>query len=392
MDIAKIQALKVLQNFDLANLARTEELGKNFNFEEVKPHAEDIIEYANTLAIEIVSTFPQNNQNEIYNASDKAIQDFNRILSFDNSQDNSIRIRSTLITAIEKNKNSYFNIMMKYRSMMPVEIDESPKYQELLNSIDQAETLASGLQKKCIEWYKNFSEETLQLAAASEEHRNQTDDIEKKVAATHETISEVKANIGKTFEDYSDGLKNDFENLKSELKESLSLEEARSLWESKRKSHRLNYFAIGIVLTTILIITPAVAIYNIDIIAAEIKKLSDLVSNQTIPTGQEDSAWVFAFSNQITRLLIIGLPITAYIWATRILVRIFLANRALMDDAYERKTMLDTYLYLVGEGKAKTEDRPLVLNALFRPSPGHAPDIEPPNLSDIIKLKNKSSA
>lgn len=53
--------------------------------------------------------------------------------------------------------------------------------------------------------------------------------------------------------------------------------------------------------------------------------------------------------------------------------------------------MLDTYLFLTGQGQAQEEHRVLMLNALFRPLPGQAiQDVEPPNWAELmIAAKDK---
>lgn len=383
MALPKIEGetnLTELQTFDPESLARKAELGTNYNFEEIVPVAQEIINYSKNLDIKIVTTFPQQNQIEIYNRSKNSLESFYAVLSFDNSGQNASLVRNRLIGRVKQEQTSYFALFIKYRSMMPINFKGISSYDIYMKKIEEIEKQATILDRKITEIFTQYGEANSKL----DHFHRQSEEVDTR-------IKETQKNIGTKYQEYESALKSNFENLKTELKESLSLEEARLLWESKRNSHRQNYIVLGIILAVILIVTPVIAILNVDFIADKIKILSESFSNQSIPTGQEENAWVFALSNQITRLLIVGLPITAYIWATRILVRIFLSNRALMDDAYERKTMLDTYLYLVGQGNANIEDRPLILNALFRSSPGQAPDIEPPNLSDVVNLKKQAN-
>ncbi len=57
------------------------------------------------------------------------------------------------------------------------------------------------------------------------------------------------------------------------------------------------------------------------------------------------------------------------IWATRLVIRMWLSNAHLATDAEERVTMVQTYLALIEDGKmTKDEDRALVLTPLFRPA------------------------
>lgn len=55
-------------------------------------------------------------------------------------------------------------------------------------------------------------------------------------------------------------------------------------------------------------------------------------------------------------------------WAGRIFVRMFLSQLHLSMDAHERSTMVMTYLALTQDGRITPEERPLVLQPLFRPT------------------------
>lgn len=83
-------------------------------------------------------------------------------------------------------------------------------------------------------------------------------------------------------------------------------------------------------------------------------------------------------------------------WLLRFIGRFVAANMVLQTDADQRRVMLQTYLALVGDKDAKMEqaDRTLILNAVFRPLPGHqSEDVAPPTLLDLaanaVKGKDK---
>jgi len=57
----------------------------------------------------------------------------------------------------------------------------------------------------------------------------------------------------------------------------------------------------------------------------------------------------------------------------------------LMDDARQRHTTMDTYFHLIESNGATTEERGLMLNALFRPLAGHGQDnVDPPNFIELM--------
>jgi hypothetical protein len=86
------------------------------------------------------------------------------------------------------------------------------------------------------------------------------------------------------------------------------------------------------------------------------------------------------------RLLLIGVPIGFVVWAIKLIVRYNNRSLLLMDDASQRITMLNTYLFLVKQGAATLQDRGALLEAMFRRAPGHGPEtIDPPSMTDIMK-------
>lgn len=66
--------------------------------------------------------------------------------------------------------------------------------------------------------------------------------------------------------------------------------------------------------------------------------------------------------------LLFVVPTVIVLWTLRFLHRQATTNLALMSDADERVTMVETYLALQAEGKIEAIERPLVLQPLFRPS------------------------
>lgn len=56
-------------------------------------------------------------------------------------------------------------------------------------------------------------------------------------------------------------------------------------------------------------------------------------------------------------------------WVGRLLTKLYLSQHHLRQDAEERATMTETYLALIENGAASTDDRQVILNALFRNTP-----------------------
>lgn len=76
-----------------------------------------------------------------------------------------------------------------------------------------------------------------------------------------------------------------------------------------------------------------------------------------------------ALSTYVVVTAALGTVLTVLFWTARVLLRQYLTERRLEGDADERRVMTQTYLALISEGAAEDEDRLIILNALFRPSP-----------------------
>ena len=77
------------------------------------------------------------------------------------------------------------------------------------------------------------------------------------------------------------------------------------------------------------------------------------------------------FPNAIFLIASAGLASCAGLafWAGRLLTKLYLSQHHLRQDADERATMTETYLALIENSAASTEDRQVILNALFRNTP-----------------------
>ncbi|MBD9390099.1 hypothetical protein IB237_23140 [Agrobacterium sp. AGB01] len=93
-------------------------------------------------------------------------------------------------------------------------------------------------------------------------------------------------------------------------------------------------------------------------------------------------------SFSVASLVIFTIPVLAYGWLLKHVSRVYTQNLAVAADAEHRRVMAITFL---GLAKRKSvgvseQDRALILNALFRPSPTSAQDDGPPSgLLELIK-------
>lgn len=78
---------------------------------------------------------------------------------------------------------------------------------------------------------------------------------------------------------------------------------------------------------------------------------------------------------------------TMYLWAMRILVRLYTAEHHLAIDARGRSALTETYLSLTKEGAASDADRAIMLSVIFRPvADGLVKEEGPPSISPSSML------
>ena len=75
-----------------------------------------------------------------------------------------------------------------------------------------------------------------------------------------------------------------------------------------------------------------------------------------------DYAKLIRFAGVLTLFAVV------WIWALRVLVRLFLTNAHLQSDADERVTMVKTFLAMKNDEAVKSEELKIVLQAIFRPA------------------------
>lgn len=206
------------------------------------------------------------------------------------------------------------------------------------------------------------------------ETRSQLDSIERDYKIFRATVTDPAAAL--------DGFK-------ASVQEELKLNDARKLWHGSAEQHFRAYCLSWVILAILLVIFPMALISNSETIFGFFRSVGEAVLVD-LPENASETAILIA---AVSRLVLITLPVALYIWLIRIVVRFNMRSLLLMNDANQRNTMLETYLHLVEQDAGVKADRPLILEALFRRTPGHGPDtIEPPNLADVMKLGSKGSA
>ncbi|MDO5895642.1 hypothetical protein [Agrobacterium sp. Azo12] len=191
-------------------------------------------------------------------------------------------------------------------------------------------------------------------------------------------------------EDKSQGIESDIRQLRADLDAQVArfgTEAARKLWGEREKQSKWALILSSVAICLLIAAPIALAVcftteilhYLAQIVAAS--ALPTIDSNgQQLPPPTDAQVTIAA----VGRLVIVTVPIFLYIWAIRLVVRFNSRSLLLLDDARLRLTMLDTFFHLIEKEGAVKEDRALVLNALFRPAPGHGDNVDPPNFTELV--------
>jgi hypothetical protein len=227
-----------------------------------------------------------------------------------------------------------------------------------------------------------LASETAELNHAAKE---KLESIEAYFRNISQTVIDLQDRIA-AFDKSLEASETNLDAFKTAAYEALKIDASHKLWSDEAKKHKMAYWCSSIVIAALIGI-PIVGIVTEYRQILEILHSLNVSSLEGLPPNI-DGAMLTAIS--ISRLTIIALPIALYFWLIKLSVRFNTRSLAMMDDANQRNTMMHTYLNLIEKGAAQTEDRALLLNAIFRPAPGHTSEgIDAPNLADLIQRGSK---
>lgn len=166
------------------------------------------------------------------------------------------------------------------------------------------------------------------------------------------------------------------------VREELKIDTTKILWKDRAFWSATSFWTSAVVVAFAILAPPLWALTHIEAVLAVLKRVGD-AATQGLPS---DATAAQLTAATISRLVVISAPLGLYFWAIKLLVRFNTRSMVLMDDARQRHTTMDTYFHLIERSGATTEERGLMLNALFRPLPGQGQEnVEPPNFMELVK-------
>lgn len=240
---------------------------------------------------------------------------------------------------------------------------------------------------------ERFTKDLNIISKKQEEISTNTTGIEERLVRAAKAIKEMTSTLLATrqqIEEQSgavDDIKKEAIAHRAALREELKLSEAKKLWEDREKQ---STWAFWISSTVILLIVSAIGMSLIsysDQVIGFVRNIEEKSFPAVVPSGDSVALTIALSVAFLSRIALIVFPAALVIWVLRIMVRFQTRSMLLMDDARQRVSILNTYLFLIERGVVSKSDRAAVLEALFRRAPGHGPEaVEPPDFVDLIKL------
>jgi hypothetical protein len=163
------------------------------------------------------------------------------------------------------------------------------------------------------------------------------------------------------------------------LEERIGFDQAKGLWDRRSREYTIAFaISASASLGLIAAVIWSAFIYRQDVMDYFFEVERRLTAGAG-PQGGEIAQAIATFS----RLAFITVPLALLVWVVRILLRFNMRSMLLMDDARQRVTMLNTYLFMVSRDVAVKEDRATILEALFRRAPGHGSEPVEPSLTIV---------
>lgn len=213
------------------------------------------------------------------------------------------------------------------------------------------------------------------------------------------TFEEAQSNRTEAWEQQRSTAQNELDKIKQTYDQHMALAAPVDYWEAKRTKHRKLTlisglsFIIGVVGVGVFLSSKMQSISDALKLASSSQQYVATSATQVASSVQAASQIPMATSSAITTWEIATFVLVAVLcfWILRLLVRIFLSNMHLENDAAERVTMAKTYLALIrSDGLSKEGNIDAVLAALFRPTGDGIVKDEglPPSMMEFLtKLK-----
>ncbi len=220
------------------------------------------------------------------------------------------------------------------------------------------------------EWNEEAARSREALAQLREETAEFRERLAVEVEETNQQKERLASEYNKVIHQEISAAQDQVKTYKTYLKAELTLQEPVKYWRDQKRKH-LAFAAVFGVAALITLIFGVISVKSLLVALPEV--------------AQPEKGLLVAPAT--TQLAIIALTGLAFVWVTRLFVRMMLSHFHLGTDAGEREIMTLVFLSLLQQGNAVAEtDRAYILQSLFRPSSTGIikDDAIPPNIYDLL--------
>lgn len=244
---------------------------------------------------------------------------------------------------------------------------------EVQDVVMSANTRLIELQSKDMELRTSIERSKTDAVAEAKQLSGQVNAAKTVLLQLSKQTEEIEAALEKT--------DNNIKSFGTAVREELKIDNTKRLWQRRAWFSTISFWVSAGMIALALAYPPFLAYSHLDKVIETLRHIGD-AATQGLPP---DATAAQLTAATISRLVVITIPLALYLWGVKLLVRFNARSLMLMDDARQRGTMMDTYFHLIERDAATKEDRALILNALFRPAPGHGSDnVEPPNFTELL--------
>jgi len=209
-------------------------------------------------------------------------------------------------------------------------------------------------------------------------------ELKKSQEFSQEIYDEYNQKIASAKDELQDA-KREFLDAKRAVEEDNRLYATKEYWRKKKDRHKRVSLVLSSIFAIIVVVLILSTFHNLNNInRVYLQDINTTKSMKDIKSYVKSSPSKYLFIDMIESLFILSLMI----WMARIILKIIFSNLHLKEEAYEKETMIATYLALIKEGGGLREsDRSLILESIFRPSTnGLIKDESSVTLLDVVNV------
>jgi hypothetical protein len=190
--------------------------------------------------------------------------------------------------------------------------------------------------------------------------------VQAAVNSAEKTLIEHRIQTDRDFVEFRDKISEEWSNTRDAYSEQLKLQAPVTLWKSRATEYSTSSrgrLVVAIVTGIVGLVATVFVTWSTFVLA---RRMFASATFGDVPVDANGLRVTFHYELLIATAATL-LFLTMFLWALRIVVRMYMTEHHLAIDAKARATLVETYLSLTKEGGASDADRAIILASLFRP-------------------------